>query len=65
MLMQGSRAIAEKEKQASLSESLPSLPCQHTVINNKKDQLHNDILSFLNNKDVSFRGRTEADATGK
>ena len=62
--MQGARAIADKERAERHSESLPSLP-EHTVVNNKKDQLHNDVLCFLKDKNVSFRGKTEANTTGK
>ena len=47
VLMQGARVIADKEITDRHSESLPSLP-EHTVVNNKKDQLHNDVLCFLN-----------------
>ena len=43
--MQGARAIADKERAERHSE--PSLP-EHMVVNNKKDQLHNDVLCFLN-----------------
>ena len=59
VLMQGARAIADKERAERHSESLPSLP-EHTVVNNKKDQLHNDVLCFLKDKNVSFQGKTEA-----
>ena len=34
MLMQGARAIADKERAERHSECLPSLP-EHTVVNNK------------------------------
>ena len=64
VLMKGARAVADKEKQEKQSESLPLLP-EHTVVNNKKDQLHNDVLCFLKDKDVSFRGKSEANTTGK
>lgn len=39
VLMTGACAVADKEKQEKRSESL--LP-EHMVVNNKKDQLHND-----------------------
>ena len=42
MLMQGARAITDKERAERHSESLALLP-KHTVVNNKKDQLHNDV----------------------
>ena len=64
VLMKGARAVADKEKQEKCNESLPLLP-EHTVVNNKKDQLHNDVLCFLKDKDVFFRGKNEANATGK
>ena len=64
VLMQGARAIDKKEKEEKQGETLPSLP-EHMVVNNKKDQLHNDILCFLKNKGVSFRGKTEASTSGK
>ena len=31
----------------------------------KKDQLHNDVLCFLKDKDVSSQGKSEANTTGK
>ena len=60
--MQGACAIVDKERAERHSESLPLLP-EHTVVN-KKDQLHNDVLYFLKDKNVSFRGKTEANTTG-
>ena len=63
--MQGAHAIADKEREERHSESLPSLP-ECMVVNNKKNELCNDVLCLLKDKDVFFRGKTEeANTTGK
>ena len=64
VLMQGACAITDNKRTKRHCESLPSLP-EHTVVNNKKDRLHNDVLCFLEDKNISFQDKTEANTTGK
>ena len=64
VLMQGAWTIADKERAERHSESSALLP-EHTVVNNKKDQLHNDVLCFSKDKNVFFQGKAETNTTGK
>ena len=64
VLMTNARYSVSREAEERNQASMPSLP-ERIPVRNKKDELYNDLLQFLESKNVAFENIAAACTTGK